>query len=94
MADHLLRLAEALLAELAASAEPVSASKLCKRLGVRMSSLLRCASYLGEGVIGGQAGPGLVSITQDGERQMLALTEKGRAECAAAHCESANDGRY
>lgn len=74
-------LAQALLAELAAQAGPVSAARLCKRLGVRQSSLLRCLAYLGDDVIGGVAGPGLVHVGQDGERTMLALTDKGRALC-------------
>ncbi|MDC8758359.1 hypothetical protein [Janthinobacterium fluminis] len=74
-------LALALLAELAAHTEAVSAARLCKRLGVRQSSLLRCLAYLGDDVIGGAPGPGLVRVRQDGERTLLALTEKGRAAC-------------
>jgi hypothetical protein len=91
MTDHVWELAQALLAELSGSSEPVSAAKLCKRLGVRMSSLQRCISYLGEDSIGGQAGPGLVSAVQDGERLLLSLTAKGRSEYEGA---SANDGNY
>ncbi len=74
-------LAQALLAELAAQAGPVSAARLTKRLGVRQSTLLRCLAYLGDDVIGGVAGPGLVRVSQDGERTMLALTDRGRALC-------------
>ncbi|MES2070451.1 MAG: hypothetical protein V4488_08900 [Pseudomonadota bacterium] len=74
-------LSAALLAELASHAEPVSTARLSKKLGVRMSSLLRCVSYLGEDVIGGQAGPGWVRLTQDGERTLLSLTDTGRVAC-------------
>lgn len=74
-------LTRALLAELSAQAEAVSLARLCKRLGVRQSTLLRCLAYLGDDVIGGAPGPGLVRVSQDGERTMLALTEKGRRAC-------------
>jgi hypothetical protein len=84
MVDNLLAVAEALLAELAASKEPVSAARLCKRLKIRMSTLLRSVAFLSDHEIGGQPGPGLVYMTQDGERSLLALTEKGRAECDGA----------
>ncbi|MET3133894.1 hypothetical protein AAKU55_004187 [Oxalobacteraceae bacterium GrIS 1.11] len=80
---NLPELAQALLAELAAQAEPVSAARICKRLNVRMSTLLRCLAYLGEAVIGSEVGPGLVQVRQMGERTMLSLSEKGRAACAA-----------
>jgi hypothetical protein len=74
-------LALALLAELAGHATPVSTARVSKRLGVRQSTLLRCLAYLGDDVIGGVAGPGLVRVSQDGERTMLALSDKGRAAC-------------
>ncbi|HTD07110.1 hypothetical protein [Undibacterium sp.] len=79
MSDSVQSLSEALLAELAMHAEPVSTARLTKKLGVRMSSLLRCVAYLSEDLIGEQAGPGWVRLIQDGERTLLALTDKGRA---------------
>jgi len=81
MHDSVQALCEALLAELATHSEPISTARLTKKLGVRMSSLLRCVAYLSEDQIGGQAGPGWVSLIQDGERTLLALTARGRAAC-------------
>ena len=81
MNDSLQSLSVALLAELALHAEPVSTARLTKKLGVRMSSLLRCVTYLSEDQIGDQAGMGWVRLIQDGDRALLVLTEKGRAAC-------------
>lgn len=78
---------QALLHELAAHSEPVSMARLCKRLGVRMSSLLRCVSALNEDVIAGVAGLGLVQRVQSGERELLQLTTKGRANQPMAESE-------
>ncbi|MET3116763.1 hypothetical protein AAKU64_000974 [Undibacterium sp. GrIS 1.8] len=75
-------LIEALLLELAAQSEPVSLARLSKRLRVRQSSLLRCIAYLGDEVIGTQAGPGLVQVQQIDDRTLCSLTEKGRMACA------------
>ncbi|WP_295762678.1 formate dehydrogenase accessory sulfurtransferase FdhD [Undibacterium sp.] len=75
-------LMQALLNELAAHSEPVSMARLCKRLGVRMSSLLRCVAALSEDVIAGAAGLGLLQRLQLGERELLQLTDKGRASLA------------
>ena len=75
-------LIEAVLLELAAQNEPVSLARLSKRLRVRQSSLLRCIAYLGDDVIGEQAGPGLVQVEQVDDRTLCALTEKGRIACA------------
>jgi FdhD protein len=72
-------LMQALLNELAAHREPVSMARLCKRLGVRMSSLLRCVAALSEDSIAGVAGLGLLQRLQLGERELLQLTDKGRA---------------
>ncbi len=83
MNDSVQLLAQALLEELAGHAGPVSAARVTKKLGVRMSSLLRCLAYLGDDQIGGQAGPGWVSLVQDGDRAMLELTVKGRAAYGA-----------
>jgi FdhD protein len=75
-------LMQALLNELAAHSEPVSMARLCKRLGVRMSSLLRCVAALSDDVIAGVAGLGLLQRLQLGERELLQLTDKGRASLA------------
>ena len=74
-------LAHDLMLELSCHAEALSLPRLCKRLGVRQSSLLRCVSYLGEEALGQHHGAGWVRLLQDGERTMLALTEEGRRIC-------------
>jgi hypothetical protein len=68
----------ALLAELAREPEGISLPRLCKRLGVRMSVLMRELAWLGEESIGGQPGPGLVRVERHGERDVAMLTELGR----------------
>lgn len=65
--------AAAVVQELARHAEPISSARLCKALGIRMSTLLRALAYLGEAEIAGQAGLGWVKQHQDGERLMLSL---------------------
>ena len=82
-----LTLADALLNELALSSAPVPALRLTKRLRVRLSSLLRCVAYLGDGVISGNAGLGLVRLHQDGDRILLSLTEKGRDQWQQKKCQ-------
>ncbi|TDK25035.1 hypothetical protein E2F46_07655 [Luteimonas aestuarii] len=67
----------ALLAELAAHPEGVSLPRLCKRLGVRMSVLLRELAWLGDGDIGGIHAEGLVQVSSEGERQVARLTGLG-----------------
>ncbi|MFZ4527507.1 MAG: hypothetical protein ACOYNW_03370 [Undibacterium curvum] len=74
---------EALMLALRQEAQPLSAQKLCKRLNVRMSTLLRCLAYLGEQDIAGQAGLGWVHSEQQGERLLLSLTATGLAACAS-----------
>lgn len=73
-------LTSALLHELALSSDPVPILRLTKRLRVRLSSLLRCVAYLGEGVIAGNPGLGWVQSHQDGDRILLSLTPKGREQ--------------
>jgi len=73
---HLLR---ALLAELAAHPGGVSTARLCKRLGLRMSVLLRILAWMGEDPIGGQAAAGWVRLAEDGSRTMVRLTDAGHA---------------
>lgn len=71
-------LARALLAELAAHPEGLSLPILCKRLGVRMSVLMRTLAYLGDGSIGGVPAAGWVRTREDGRRTLAILTEAGR----------------
>ena len=69
---------EALLALLADEPNGVSLPRLCKRLGLRMSVLLRELAWLGEDAIGDTPGPGLVRVERRGERDVAMLTELGR----------------
>jgi hypothetical protein len=69
---------EALLAELAREPDGISLPRLCKRLGLRMSVLMRELAWLGEESIGGQPGAGLVRVERRGERDVATLTESGR----------------
>jgi len=81
-------LLQALLVELAAAPGGMSLPRLCKRLGVRMSVLLRTLAYLGDERIGDAQGPGWVRTFEDGERTLAQLTDAGRAVAAslpAAH---------
>ena len=66
-------LAQALLAELAREPDGLSLPRLCKRLGLRMSVLMRELAWLGEESIGGQPGPGLVRVERRGERDVAIL---------------------
>ena len=77
------QLLQALLAELAAHPEGVSTARLCKRLGLRMSVLLRALSWIGEEAIGGQPARGWIRLTEDGARTMVRLTDAGRALVAS-----------
>jgi len=72
-------LLQALLTELAAAPDGMSLPRLCKRLGIRMSVLLRTLAYLGEERIGDAQGPGWVRTVEDGERTLAQLTDSGRA---------------
>lgn len=79
MNQDILELGYALMQELSQS-QPASAARMCKRLGVRMSSLQRCLAYFGEQEVGGQAGLGWVQVMQDDERLMLSLSAAGLAQ--------------
>lgn len=68
----------ALLAELAAHPEGVSTARLCKRLGLRMSVLLRTLAWIGEDAVAGHQGPGWIRTRDDGARTLVALTPAGR----------------
>jgi hypothetical protein len=76
-------LAAALLAELAAVPDGMSLPRLCKRLDVRMSVLMRTLSWLGDEAIGDHQGPGWVRTVEDGARTLALLTEAGRAQAAS-----------
>lgn len=64
---------EALLRELAAAPEGLSLPRLIKRLGVRMSVLMRALAWLGDTRIGAQRGEGLVVVEQRGETRIARL---------------------
>ncbi len=74
-------LLQALLTELAAAPDGMSLPRLCKRLGIRMSVLLRTLAYLGDERIGDAQGPGWVRTAEDGQRTLAHLTDSG---CAVA----------
>jgi len=65
---------ERLLAELAREPDGISLPRLCKRLGLRMSVLLRELAWLGEDSIGGRPGAGMVRVEERGERSFAILT--------------------
>ena len=71
--------AEALLSELAAEGGEVSLPKLCKRLGLRMSVLLRMLAALGETPLGDPPALGYIAVRDDGERQFARITDAGLA---------------
>ncbi|HVI60053.1 MAG TPA: hypothetical protein VM619_14430 [Luteimonas sp.] len=54
----------------------MSLPRLCKRLGLRMSVLLRELAWLGEETIGGRPGPGLVRVERRGEREIAVLVAR------------------
>jgi hypothetical protein len=75
-------LTRALLDALAPEQEGVALARLCKRLGVRMSVLLRTLAWLGEATLDGRAGPGWIRVETRGEREVAVLTAAGRAQLA------------
>ncbi|BAV99018.1 conserved hypothetical protein [Lysobacter enzymogenes] len=77
-------LTEPLLALLAEHPDGLSLPRVCKRLGVRMSVLLRELAWIGEEAIGDVAGPGWVRVEERGEVLAAAITERGRARLQAA----------
>ncbi len=78
--DELDPLSAAILEMLADAPEPggVSLPRIGKRLGVSASVLLRHLTLMGDAVIGGKAGPGLVRVTQTEDRWIVFLTDAGR----------------
>ncbi len=77
-------LLEALLSELAAEPDGMSLPRLCKRLGVRMSVLMRTLAWIGEDSIAGVPGAGFVRLTSERGRDVAMLTDKGRQRIAPA----------
>lgn len=69
----------ACLAELDTAGRGVSLTRVAKRLGVRVSVLMRVCTQLSDARIGGQDGPGWVRLWLLEERWVAALTEVGRA---------------
>ncbi len=75
-------LEQAVLGELLKEGDGISLPRLTKRLGVRMSVLLRTLAWLGEDSIGGQPARGWVRVEERGERTFALLTAAGRAALA------------
>ncbi len=75
--------AEALLRLLADDGGAVSLPRLCKRLGLRMSVLMRMLALLGPTSIGDAPPLGFVAVIEDGERRLARITPAGRAWLAA-----------
>jgi hypothetical protein len=73
-----------ILLALLPEAEPISLPRLGKRLGLGASVLMRALTLMGEASLGGQPGPGWVTLRLEDERWMAALTEAGRRFCAEA----------
>ncbi|MGH8082958.1 MAG: hypothetical protein ACREP7_20435 [Lysobacter sp.] len=65
---------------LSGEAGGVSLPRLCKRLGVRMSVLLRELAWIGEDPIGDHPGPGWVRVEAHGDSSVAVLTERGREQ--------------
>ncbi|MBT2747033.1 MULTISPECIES: hypothetical protein [unclassified Lysobacter] len=63
---------------LAGEAGGVSLPRLCKRLGVRMSVLMRELAWIGEDAIGDHPAPGWVRVEAHGESSVAVLTARGR----------------
>lgn len=69
--------------ELAQHPDGVSTARLCKRLGLRMSVLLRALAWIGEDRVGGETPRGWVRLTEDGARTLVHLTGDGHALVAS-----------
>lgn len=75
---------QAILLALLPEPEPISLPRLGKRLGLGASVLMRALTLMGEASLGGQPGPGWVTLRLEDERWMAGLTEAGRRFCAEA----------
>ncbi|MCW0366157.1 hypothetical protein NB699_001140 [Xanthomonas sacchari] len=69
-----------LLRLLAEAPDGMALARVCKRLDVRMSVLLRTLAWLGDAELAGQPGPGWVRVERRGERELAVLTAAGRAQ--------------
>ncbi len=67
------------LAELGGDSGGVSLTRVAKRLGLRVSVLVRLCTQLGSASLGGQAGPGWVELHLVQARWVACLTPAGRA---------------
>lgn len=74
----------AILLALLPEADPISLPRLGKRLGLGASVLMRALTLMGDASLGGQPGPGWVTLRLEDERWMAALTDAGRSFCAEA----------
>lgn len=74
---------QALLAELAGAPGGMSLPRLCKRLGLRMSVLLRTLAWLGEAPVGDVQGTGWVRTFDVDGRTLAQLTPSGHALVAS-----------
>ncbi|MES2950097.1 MAG: formate dehydrogenase accessory sulfurtransferase FdhD [Pseudomonadota bacterium] len=83
MGEQMADVAAAVVQELAEHDAPISSARLCKTLGIRMSTLLRCLAYVGDAEIAGKPGLGWVDRREDGERLLLSLSASGRAALEA-----------
>lgn len=81
-------LTEPLLALLAEHPDGLSLPRVCKRLGVRMSVLLRELAWIGEDAIGDVAGPGWVRVEERGEVSVATITERGQMRLRDARAAS------
>lgn len=71
-------LVDAILSTLAREPEgSMSLPRLCKKLALRMSVLMRALAWLGDSPIGGRPGPGWVRMARDGGRDIAAITAEG-----------------
>ena len=77
-------LRERLIAELAGAPDGLSLPRLCKRLGVRMSVLLREIAWLGDQPIGDKPGAGLVQVREHGELRIARLERNANQPTADA----------
>ncbi|WP_045738516.1 hypothetical protein [Xanthomonas sp. MUS 060] len=78
-----LLLTARVLQVLAQAPQGLPLPRLCKRLDVRMSVLLRTLAWLGEAALDGRPGPGWVLLCRHEAREWALLTEAGRGEAAA-----------
>ena len=74
----------AILLALLPEADPISLPRLGKRLGLGASVLMRALTLMGDASLGGQPGPGWVTLRLEDERWMAALADAGRSFCAEA----------